>query len=107
MKIHLVMGATGSYDEHHEWPVKAFVNRELAKRYAERAEARGKEIIQKALGGKEPVRLREFDHKLWCKVMEEEKNEFDKYFYADDYAQATKYFVACEAIEVDLTTEDG
>jgi hypothetical protein len=101
MRIYLVMGSTGLYEDRYSWVVKAYTSKELAKHHAMRAIHRAKEIIQKAIGEANSEGV-DFDYELWYKTMEVEKNEFDEKFICDTGQRETHYWVT-DAIELDVT----
>jgi hypothetical protein len=45
MPIFLVVGATGEYDDHHEWVVCAYRNIESAQEHAKKAEEEAKRLF--------------------------------------------------------------
>jgi hypothetical protein len=51
MKIYLVRGMTGEYEDLTEWTVKAFRTKRVATKYAEAATKVAKEIIRKCEAG--------------------------------------------------------
>lgn len=42
--VYVVIGTTGEYSDHQEWPVKAFMTEGAAKRWVELASARAREL---------------------------------------------------------------
>lgn len=47
MKIYVVIGATGEYSDHIEWPVKALVDEQDAKYFVELVSAEARAVISK------------------------------------------------------------
>lgn len=44
MKVHVVIGSTGEYSDHREWPVCAYLSEQLAREHATAAERRAGEL---------------------------------------------------------------
>lgn len=97
MKIYLVMGMTGEYEDRHTWPVAGYANKEEAEHHAKRAGERAKEIIAQAMVGSD---IENFHYPIWHDVMEKEKNTFDKHFHCDLCSRKVDYFVGREPIDV-------
>lgn len=64
-KIFIVLGSTGEYSDHCEWPVVAFTSESAAKERVSKASERARELFQKYGGNR------------WNWDKDKEPNEFD------------------------------
>jgi hypothetical protein len=63
MKVHIVMGHTGEYEDHKAWPVAAYFDGRKARGHARRAERRAEELRPENRYGK-PLGVNEHDPKM-------------------------------------------
>ena len=85
MKIYIVQGITGEYEDYYEWVLCAYADEETAKDHAKRAETRAKES------------LKEYD--TW-NLVPYGSNEHDPLMHID-YTGIYYITYSCELIEED------
>lgn len=108
MKLYLVMGCTGEYEDQHSWSVKGYLNKRLAEHHAKRAQQRAYEILCEALNipltdDEEVIRAADKDLDRWESIVEKDGiNEWDSKFHVS-YDRRADYYVSHFPIELDTT----
>jgi len=64
MKIYLIVGATGEYSSHMEWPVVAYDDEAVARDHVDRAKARADQIQAGKERYETPKEANEWDPKM-------------------------------------------
>lgn len=112
MRLYLVMGETGEYEDRHSWPVKGYLNERLAKHHARRAGERAYQLICEALNipltsDQNVIDSAKKDYDKWNEMVEhgEDVNEWDNNFHSFE-SRRVSYYVAGREIYLDSTSPD-
>ena len=110
MRLYLVMGESGEYEDRRNWVVKGYLNKRLAEHHAQRATKRGWELICEALNipYTEDEKVTQKAHAClprWEEIIENGESEWDSFFHVS-YDRNISYYVSSTRIDVDLTPQE-